>query len=115
MYVAAEARRAAVWTKARLLYGWDPREWRLDDYGNRIRFSDYGNRSSEYGWEIDHVIPRAMDGPSAFWNERPLHWRANARRSASPLAEVLALAQQSIPQRPAMPGTPTRPDVPWRR
>ena len=97
MNYAAEARKAAVWMEARPIQGWSSWEWRRDDEGNVIRFSAYGDRASEHGWEIDHVVPRACDGPSAPWNERPLHWRANVQRGGSRLAEVLALGPMVPP------------------
>ena len=51
----------AVWEKAQSVYGEDPREWRRDDEGWWIRFCDYGDRDSMFGWEIDHYpIPRAL-------------------------------------------------------
>ena len=95
MNYAAEARKASVWMKAHPIPGWDVWEWRWDDEGNVIRFSAYGDRASEHGWEIDHVVPRAWGGPSTPGNERPLQWRANVRRGTTRLAEVLAWGQQS--------------------
>ena len=86
MYYATEK---AVWAKGRPIPGWPPWEWRLDDDGNVICFSAYGNRASEYGWEIDHIVPRALGGVSTLRNLRPLHCRANARRGAR-LAAALA-------------------------
>jgi 5-methylcytosine-specific restriction endonuclease McrA len=56
----------------------DRNVWRRDDFGNLIRRSDYGDRSSPYGWEIDHIHPRALFGSDDLSNLRPLHCRANA-------------------------------------
>ena len=72
-----------VWLKATPIPGYDESIWRLDDYGIRIRFDAYGDRNSIYGWEYDHIIPVADDGPDDLSNIRPLHWRANARRRPS--------------------------------
>ena len=135
MGYAAENRKRAVWNKARPVLcrpcdpWWDAQEWRLDDWGNLIRFRDYGNRNSLFGWEIDHVVPQALDGPSTFWNERPLHWLVNARRGAdlaavvaegrrsraiSQLARVIAESQQQLPQWSAMSGL-AHPRPSWLR
>lgn len=72
--------RQPVWNKGVIIPGYDPRVWRRDAYGNNIRFQDYGNRQSEYGWEIDHVIPVSQSGTDDLQNLRPLQWEANAAR-----------------------------------
>jgi hypothetical protein len=56
----------------------DQFEWCRDEFGNLIRFSDYGNRQSPYGWEIDHRQPEALGGSDLLTNLRPLHHRANS-------------------------------------
>ena len=75
-----EQRRLAVWEKGRLILGWNSAEWRRDDYGNLIAFSAYGNRNSQYGWEIDHITPVDNGGGDELRNLRPLQWEANVRR-----------------------------------
>tara|TARA_B100000315_G_C14105946_1_gene375952 strand:+ start:74 stop:367 length:294 start_codon:yes stop_codon:yes gene_type:complete len=73
-----EAKNLAVWAKGRPIPGYDPAVWRHDDYGSVIRYSDYGNRDSDYGWERDHYpIPASTGGPDTVDNLRPLHWRNN--------------------------------------
>lgn len=52
----------AVWRKGQIIPGLDPFIWRSDDFGNRIKRSDYGDRNSRYGWEKDHIVPRALGG-----------------------------------------------------
>ena len=51
-----------VWTKGSIVPGEDPTMWRRDHHGNLIRFDDYGNRDSVYGWEIDHITPGNVRG-----------------------------------------------------
>ncbi len=66
-----------VWQKARAIPGMDSSLWRRDDYGELIRRDEYGNRHSQYGWEIDHIDPW---GPDSVDNLRPLNWVDNFRR-----------------------------------
>lgn len=70
-----------VWEKGHVILGRDPRIWRRDDYKAVVKRSDYGNRDSEYGWELDHIRPRSTEGSDTIDNLRPLQWRANVGRS----------------------------------
>ena len=76
-----ETRIAKVWEKGQAIPGQDFDEWRRDDFGNNIRFDDYGNRDSEFGWEIDHIVTVADGGTDDINNLRPLHWRENLARN----------------------------------
>jgi len=66
-----------VWQKATIVNGYDPARVRKDICGAWIEFLEYGNRQSQYGWEIDHIDP---DGGDYFTNLQPLHWRNNAAK-----------------------------------
>lgn len=68
----------AVWRKGAIIPNYDAYVWRRDHLGNAIRRTDYGNRNSDYGWEVDHIRATALGGGDALVNLRPLHWRANA-------------------------------------
>ena len=73
-----EARKAAVWAKGSIIPGYDSNIWRRDAFGRAIKFSDYGDRASKYGWEIDHISPSALGGGDDISNLRPLHCANNA-------------------------------------
>ena len=42
---------------------------------NFIKYLDYANRGSQYGWKIGHILPVARVGTDRSDNFRPLHWR----------------------------------------
>jgi hypothetical protein len=73
-----EARRLAVWNKGRVIPGYSPDVWRHDDFGAVLRYENYGDRNSEFGWEIDHMAPSAFGGTDDLANLRPLHCKNNA-------------------------------------
>src|SRR3989442_13738871 len=73
-----EARKLAVWAKGHIIPGYDPATWRRDDFGHAIRFSDYGDRNSTYGWEIDHIVATALGGLDDLSNFRPFRTAVNA-------------------------------------
>ena len=75
---AEEARRRQIWSKGRIIPNYDPDTWRYDDFGAVIRYADYGDRNSEYGWEEDHIRPSAFGGLDNLANLRPLHCNRNA-------------------------------------
>lgn len=72
-----ESRKLAVWSCGTPIDGHDPTVMRRDCYGSMMLFSQYGNCSSEYGWEIDHIVPVAANGSSFLSNLQPLHWKNN--------------------------------------
>ena len=82
-------RKAQVWLKGAEIPGYDASVWRRDHLGYAIRYSDYGNRDSDYGWEIDHIVATALGGSDDITNLRPLHWRNNASHGGT-LAGLLS-------------------------
>ncbi len=69
-----------VWLKAIVVDNVNPNDFRKDYAGAWIRYSDYGNRNSQYGWEIDHLRPLSQNGTDDMSNYFPLQWQNNARK-----------------------------------
>lgn len=67
-----------VWQKGKTVTGYDSSKWRKDDCNAWMSRTDYGNRQSAYGWEIDHISPGGSDTLS---NLRPLQWQNNVDKS----------------------------------
>ena len=74
-----EGRKLAAWQKASLALGQDPAHVRRDAFGWYNVWSQYGDRKSEYGWEVDHVRPNVLGGGDTDTYVRALHWQNNAR------------------------------------
>lgn len=69
-----------VWEKGFTASGNDPQLFRKDQCGAWIGRNYYGDRESEYGWEIDHIKCIANAGTDILFNLRPLQWQNNAFR-----------------------------------
>jgi hypothetical protein len=69
------------WLCADKLANYDPGEVRVDRYGAIIIWSHYGNRQSQFGWELDHKIPVSRGGTDSFFNLQVLHWKNNLTKS----------------------------------
>jgi hypothetical protein len=76
-----ESDKLAAWLACKPFHEFDPTLYRVDAYGNVIRWDHYGTQS-EQGWEIDHVLPSALGGADHVANYRALHWRANRQLGA---------------------------------
>lgn len=72
----------AVWRKGRPIPGFTSIMWRWDAWGRVMRYSDYGKRASEWGWEIDHIVPVSEGGNNDLSNLRPLNWVSNLQRQS---------------------------------
>jgi hypothetical protein len=55
-------------------------EYRVDDYGNLMARSKYGNANSQLGWEVDHIKSIKDGGTNEFGNLRPLNISKNRGR-----------------------------------
>ena len=66
-----------VWKKATIIKGKDPKICRMDSSGKKIKYNKYGNVYSNYGWQIDHIISRKVNGSDELYNLQPLYWKTN--------------------------------------
>jgi len=70
--------KRAAWARTSPVAG-QPNAWdfRRDCLGNLVRYADFGNRHSPFGWEIDVItkLAAAGQGPD---NVQALHWKATA-------------------------------------
>ncbi|GLH67166.1 HNH endonuclease signature motif containing protein [Geothrix edaphica] len=90
----SEEKVQQVWEKGEKVANNDPNEWRKDQCGAWIYRKHYGNRDSQYGWEIDHVSPGGSDDVS---NLRPLQWKNNLDKSDGRLkCNVVASGTKNI-------------------
>jgi 5-methylcytosine-specific restriction endonuclease McrA len=78
-----------VWAKGTIVVKDSANEWRKDQCGAWIGYKYYGDRESNYGWEIDHITPESKGGSDILSNLRPLHWKNNAGKSDGKLVTVV--------------------------
>lgn len=66
-----------VWGKGVIVENYDRNEVRKDRCGAWIKLSAHGNRQSNFGWEIHHIIAESKGGSNDISNLIPLHWKNN--------------------------------------
>lgn len=69
-----------IWAKGEIFPGLNSRVWRYSKNGKLMRSSEYGNRYSKHGWEIEHSKPKAKGGTGHINNLFPENWRENLRK-----------------------------------
>lgn len=78
---APERTLREVWNNGgSLISGYSPNEWKTDKCGAVMQYSKHGDTTSRYGWEIDHIIPKAHGGRDDLSNLQPLQWENNRRK-----------------------------------
>ena len=70
----------AVWEKAQTVAGSNPQKFRKDVCGAMMVKSSFG-RDSQFGWEVDHILPISKGGKDDLHNLQPLHWKNNERKA----------------------------------
>jgi hypothetical protein len=68
-----------IWLKSEVVPDTNGVDVRFDRYGNIMRWSQYG-KTTEHGWEVDHIVPDSWGGSPDITNLQPLHWQANRKK-----------------------------------
>jgi len=71
-----------IWNKGIAVKGYDPAIFRKDVCGCWMRFDEHAEET-DYGWEIDHILPRNLRGMTYIANLQPLWWRNNRLKGDS--------------------------------
>jgi hypothetical protein len=69
--------KPAVWAKLEKIKGKSPDIWRKDSSGHILQYTAHGKSTSKYGWDIDHIIPKAQCGSDNIENLQALHYSIN--------------------------------------
>lgn len=69
-----------VWQKAEPQPNNNPDVFRKDYAGAWICREKYGDRKSEFGWEIDHLKPISKGGTDELFNLLPLQWENKVQK-----------------------------------
>lgn len=86
----------SVWEKGIVVEGFDSSQIRKDSCGAFIVRTQYKNRNSDYGWEIDHVYPKSKGGDDNLVNLRPIQWENNVKKGDSfPDYETSVIGQEN--------------------
>ena len=56
-------------------------EIKRDVCGLVMHRAEFGNRGSEFGWEIDHIKPVSEGGGDELENLQPLNWKNNSDKA----------------------------------
>jgi len=85
--------KRAAWARTSPVTG-QPNAWefRRDCLGNLVRYSDFGNRHSPFGWELELItkLAAAGQGPD---NVQALHWKVSAAHTRQ---QELSLRLQTV-------------------
>ena len=91
-----------VWQTAKIVDGMDARMVRKDPCGAWIVRDKFGMADNDFGWEIDHIYPRALGGDDNSHNLRAMHCANNRSKGdnyPSYIAAVTASGSVNVPMR----------------
>ena len=77
--------KLVAWNKAKIIGSNNPNIWRQDECGAWIKWDAYGDRSSQYGWEVDHITSQDHGGTDVDSNLRALQWQNNVSKGSGRL------------------------------
>ena len=75
-----------VWFGSKIAPGLDSAKWRLDCDGKLICYDEYG-KYNQYGWQIDHDVPKALGGGDEPSNLNAMRSVDNDRKGARTLEQ----------------------------
>lgn len=70
-----------VWEKAKKVRGKEPSMYRQDPYGNTLYKASRG-KSSDMGWDVDHIKPKSKGGSDSTRNLQALSSSVNRAKGA---------------------------------
>jgi 5-methylcytosine-specific restriction endonuclease McrA len=85
MHTYTEQDKMLVWNMGTIVPGYNMNQYRKDRCNAWIAWEAFGDRNSNHGWEIDHIIPVSKGGAHHINNVQPLHWKNNAAKADGPL------------------------------
>ena len=74
--MATKDQKAKAWRNAKKIRGMNPNTHRQDPYGNTMYKPAYG-KSSDMGWDVDHITPKAKGGSDTTRNLQALNSNVN--------------------------------------
>ena len=87
----------AVWNKAQIVPGVDPRVKRKDSCGAWINPADYGLTTHlGGGWEVDHIKPASRGGTDDLYNLQALQWENNRGKGDSEYGWTCAVVSRAL-------------------
>lgn len=80
--MATKDQKNKAWNNAKTIQGKNPNTHRQDPYGKTMYRSSHG-KSSEMGWDVDHIKPVSKGGSDATRNLQALNANVNRSKGAS--------------------------------